>query len=122
MAAVICIGRIETSKSMRRHQMYRADIYHAFSLFRVQWAFRKRNGKNLIWPERIIVTIRTVDYIKTALTLLIPVAPKGGFHSLRKSRVLVRRLPKLSGKSSHGLERIEPQRIHLHWFADARRN
>src|SRR5690242_21965561 len=116
MAPVVCIGRIETSKSMRRHQVYCADIYHAFSLFGAQRTFRKRNGKNLIWPERIIVALRTVDYVKTALTFLIPEAAKSGFHSLRKSCVFVRWLPKLSGKSRHGLERIEPQRIYLHRF------
>src|SRR5579872_1180800 len=93
IAAVVRIGRIQTSQSMRRRQAQRANIYHAFLLLRIQWTFRKRDSENVIGPHRTVVSVRAVDYVKTALTFLIPVAREGFFHAPGKPRVLVCRFP-----------------------------
>src|SRR2546427_7256745 len=95
MAAIICVGGIQASQSMWRHQPQCADIYHTFSLVRGQRALRKRHCKNLIWPQRTIVAIQTVDYIKTALAFLVPESRERLFHAFGKSRVLLCRLPEL---------------------------
>src|SRR5207302_10502845 len=92
------------------------------SLLGAQRALGKRHCKKLIWPERTIVPIRAVDYVKTALKIVIPVPHESLFHALGKTGVLVSRPPDLRGKSSYCVEGVEPQRIYLHRLAHPRRN
>src|SRR5690242_317674 len=61
-----------------------------------------------------------VDYVKTAWTLLIPVARKSFFHALGEPRVLLRRLSELGSKVSHRTQGIEPQCIYFHRLANPR--
>src|SRR5579864_290549 len=98
-----------------------ANLDHSLLLLRRKWAYRKRNGKNLVGAQRSIVAdAGRVNHVVAAVSLGIPKFLKTLFRFVSKFFVAVERFNEQAAKIGHRLERIDPKRINLYGFSRAR--
>src|SRR5271163_792075 len=79
VALIPWLARRETAQSVRSEQLLRAHVDHAFLLFAGERADGKRNGKDLVGPQRTIrADARRIDQVVTAAARGIPEFCKAG--------------------------------------------